>query len=63
MSVQLNREYPQGKPSPIKPTECVPIDTVSSSSLAEVLNQQSMFVPKTSTIRKKTKAPAICLNT
>lgn len=45
MTVQLNREHPQGKPGPMKPAESFTVDTVSSWSLNEVLNQQS--VPKT----------------
>lgn len=45
MSVQLNWEHPQGTPGPMKPSERFPIDTVLSWSFAEVLSQQSMFVP------------------
>lgn len=40
MSVQLNREHPQGKPGQMKPSEFFTLDTVSSEILNEVLNQQ-----------------------
>lgn len=45
MSVQLNREHPQGKPGQMKPTEFFTLDTVSSEILNEVLNQQPTCVP------------------
>lgn len=41
MSVQLNREHPQGKPGQMKPSEFFTLDTVSSEILNEVLNQQT----------------------
>ena len=51
MSVQLNRDHTQAQQGPIKPTEYSPIDTVSSLSPTQVLNQQSMFLSNTSQLR------------
>lgn len=59
MSVQLNREHPQGKPASIKPTVFFPIDRVPTRSSTEVLNEKCMQQMQDFAIKETCLYPAL----